>query len=502
MIRHILLVATREFRQITGTRGFWITLLILPIMLAAGPVIQSIMSRDEIERVMIIDRGDGGVEAAIRDTFEQEQQRATLVQLGRYVERHHLESADPQAPWAAHGRWYTDQDVRQFRANGGLSAALARIQAVAPPELPAFTAPRPDYSFVAAPASVTATPDAGLDTALHPLLHPDSTSGGAPGGQDGAINYVVLIPADFGTASQVRLWANGQPHGGFVDRLQQVLTRDLRTRFLVTHGTTAEVADAAATITPIVTITAPPPGGGAREAMLVRSILPLVAAYMLMMSLMLSGSWMLQSTVEERSSKLIEAVLSCVTPHELMYGKLAGTIAVGLAMIAVWIGCAFVAAYATHGVIADMIRPALAPLSSPGAVAVIVYFLVMGYIAVSVVFLAIGGISESMRDAQAYLTPVMLIILMPVIALIQGILAGGGGIGIEILTWVPIWTPFAVLARLGLGMPTWEVLGAGATLALFAVVEVMLLGRLFQASILAAGSRPNLATIIARMRRS
>ena len=68
-----------------------------------------------------------------------------------------------------------------------------------------------------------------------------------------------------------------------------------------------------------------------------RSILPLAAAYLLMMSLMLSGSWMLQGTVEERSNKLLETVLACVSPEELMYGKLLGTVGVGLFMIAVWI---------------------------------------------------------------------------------------------------------------------------------------------------------------------
>ena len=68
--------------------------------------------------------------------------------------------------------------------------------------------------------------------------------------------------------------------------------------------------------------------------MLVRSILPLAAAYLLMMGLMLSGSWMLQGTVEERSNKLLETVLACVSPEELMYGKLLGTVGVGLSMIA------------------------------------------------------------------------------------------------------------------------------------------------------------------------
>ena len=61
---------------------------------------------------------------------------------------------------------------------------------------------------------------------------------------------------------------------------------------------------------------------------------------MLMMSLMLSGSWMLQGSIEERSNKLIESLLACISPEELMYGKLLGGLLVGLIMVSVWAGCA------------------------------------------------------------------------------------------------------------------------------------------------------------------
>jgi ABC-type Na+ efflux pump permease subunit len=235
--------------------------------------------------------------------------------------------------------------------------------------------------------------------------------------------------------------------------------------------------------------------------MLVRSILPIAAAYLLMMSLMLSGSWMLQGTVEERSNKLLETVLACVSPEELMYGKLLGTAGVGLFMIAVWVGCGIFAAYATHGAIADMIRPALDPLTSPGAILALIYFFVVGYVTVAVLFLAIGAMSESMRDAQGYLMPVILVIILPITILMQAVLGGkGGGVLVEVLTWVPIWTPFAVLARLGLGIPTWEVIATGTILATFTAGELVLLGRLFRASLLAQGQKPNLREILSRMR--
>lgn len=183
-----------------------------------------------------------------------------------------------------------------------------------------------------------------------------------------------------------------------------------------------------------------------------------------------------------------------------MYGKLLGALAIGLSMLAAWLGAGAVAAFATQGAIADMIRPALAPVTSPGAIATLIYFFVAGYIAISILFVAIGALADSMSEAQGYLMPVLLAILLPVTFLIQAILAGNSGPLVQVLTWVPLWTPFTVLARLGSGITTLEVLGAAALMAAFVALETMLLARLFRASLLAQGQKPGLKVLIERLR--
>ena len=361
-------------------------------------------------------------------------------------------------------------------------------------DTPEYEAPKPDYEVAPVPASLQGVSEERLDAALKPILKPTDKDARP-------VDYVIFIPASFGQSPLARLWANRQPPAQFIATIQDVLTRDLRLRFLAEQGLSPTAARGANVITSSLAISSPPPGGGAREAMLVRSILPLAAAYLLMISLMLSGSWMLQGTVEERSNKLLETVLACVSPEELMYGKLLGTAGVGLFMIAVWIGCGVFAAYATQGAIADLIRPALDPLTSVGTIIAMLYFFVVGYVAIAILFLAIGAMSDSMRDAQGYLMPVLLLIILPISILMQAVVGGNsGGVLMEVLTWVPIWTPFGVLARLGLGIPTWEVIGTGIVLAIFTAVEIVLLGRLFRASLLAQGQRPNLSTMISRMR--
>ena len=416
-MKNILIVAAREFRQIAAMRSFWLTLLILPLARAIGPLSQRFLHRDEPDRVMIVDRSGGAAGEAIARQLTLDHNRDVLNALSHYVRRHHLEVAGAGEPWAEHDRLYSDADVARFVAAGGAPAAMTRLARVAPSGTPEFDPPKSDYELVPAPLSVANAAKDKLDAPLQALLQPTDKDAKR-------LDLAVLIPSTFGKQPGVRLWASGSPAPDFLTTVQTVLTRELRVRFLADQGLSPDAPRASTAIAPAIALTTPPPGGGAREAMLVRSILPLAAAYMLLMSLMLSGSWMLQGTVEERSNKLLETVLACVSPEELMYGKLLGTVAVGLFMIAVWIGCGVFAATATHGAIADLIRPALAPLTSPATILAMIYFFIVGYVAIAVLFLAIGAMSDSMRDAQGYLMPVILAIILPITLLIQTVMTG------------------------------------------------------------------------------
>ena len=129
------------------------------------------------------------------------------------------------------------------------------------------------------------------------------------------------------------------------------------------------------------------------------------------------------------------------------------------------------------------------------------YFFLAGYLMVSMIFLAIGAMSDSFRDAQSYLTPVILVIAMPFVFIAQAVLGESGATIVQVMTWIPLYTPFTMLARLGSGVPLWEVLGAGALLAGFIVLEFVFLGRVFRASLLASGEKPTLARLGQLMRR-
>jgi ABC-type Na+ efflux pump permease subunit len=494
MNRNVLLIAMREFRQIARTRSFWLTLLILPISFALAPLITRVVKPDFQQSVMLIDRSTTGAGKAIAARIELETQRANLSTLADFAKDNRLEKLAGNAAWGHKLDWYPDGLVAKFVAEGGAEPALKAIRASSPKLAESLTLPKPAYSIVPTPDDLARLAPDELDGALAPYLRPAKDSGRK------AIDYVLAIPADFGAQPAVRLWTSGQPRQPFMGMIQGELTRTLRAGFLQTQGVAPPVAQIANQLEPAIAITRPKEVGG-REKLLVQSILPVAMAYILLMSLIMSGQWMLQSTIEERSSKLIEAVLACASPNEFMHGKLIGTIAIGLVMIATWVACGLFAAFATQGVIADFIRPALEPLQSFGSVATILYFFLTGYVMVALIFLVIGAMSDSMQDAQGFLVPVILVLMFPVIILMQAVISGSDSIFAHVLTWIPLFTPFAVLARLGTGIPTYEIIGSGIVLLAFIALEFVMLGRVFRAAILSGTGRPNFRTIARMMRK-
>ncbi|RYZ11913.1 MAG: ABC transporter permease, partial [Alphaproteobacteria bacterium] len=245
-------------------------------------------------------------------------------------------------------------------------------------------------------------------------------------------------------------------------------------------------------------VSAPPQGEG-RELVAIRSVLPLAAAYLLMVTVMVTGSMMLQSVIEERSNKLLESVLAHVHPAQLMYGKLLGLGAIGLTILAVWVGAAIFAAFSVQGMVADIVKPSLAAFDQPWMIIAMAFYFFAGYLIISMLYLAIGALSNSLQDAQSYLMPVIFLITLPVVFMMVQVVQAPNAALPVILSWIPLYTPFAMMARMTAGVSIAEVLGTGAMLALFVIAEMYLLGRVFQASLLRTGQPPKLGALVATM---
>jgi ABC-2 type transport system permease protein len=99
------------------------------------------------------------------------------------------------------------------------------------------------------------------------------------------------------------------------------------------------------------------------------------------------------------------------------------------------------------------------------------------------IFLAIGAVSNSLQDAQSYLGPVMILVFAPLPFMFM-VFQNPNGLVATILTWIPIYTPYAVMMRAAADPPLGEIIGATALMLAFAFVFSRLMGRIFKAGLL------------------
>lgn len=492
----VLLVAGREFRQILATRSFWITLLIIPIAVVGGQVVGRMMAQPTGVAYTLADES-GRFAPAIRARIQRDNDRDVLDELSQYAARWKLAPKGAQAIWGQGPHWFSDAEVEAFEAAGGLAAAQAEVARLRPKGASDFKPPTVHVVEVPPPAGVvTGAGPARFGETLAPQLKANVQTPVGPR----PLALGVYIPANLGQpGAQLGLWTDGRPNADLVEAVRQETSEVLRAQALKASGVDVAALARIEAVTAPVKMTVPPAGSG-RERMVLRSALPLALAYLLLMSLVISGAWLLQSLIEERSNKLLEAVLACVSPNDLLHGKLLGVLGVSALMVAVWIGFAVGGAFVFQGVIADFVRPALSSLSSPWVGLVLIYEFVAGYLCMALLYLAIGSISDNMRDAQGYLSPMIFAITLPFVLLVNAVLRDPDGPIPRIFTWIPFYSPYAVMARLGGGISPWEIVGSGLLLAAFVAAEFVLLGRLFRASLLQAGGKVRLRDLGGRVR--
>jgi ABC-2 type transport system permease protein len=433
-LNRIVLVARREYHQITATRGFWVMLLFIPLAIIVTQIGAQLIKPPTSIAYVIVD-ASGQYARTVQRRVELDYQRT----IPRPI-------------------------------------VLARVPDTVP----------------------TSQGSVRFGTAIASLLRGDIAT---PDGKR-PLALAIYIPKDFGVRGiPVRIWTDGRPHDALIETVRSALTNALRFQMLRTSGLSDAVFNRVAAINAPLAITTPSQGSG-RQLVIVRSFLPLALVYLLLMTVFVTGSLLLQGAIEERSNKLLEAVLACISPNELMYGKLLGLGAIGLTTVVVWTCSAIGAGLATHGVVADFLRQSLTSLNHPWIAVALIFYFLAGYLVVSMIYLAIGSLSDSMQDAQAYLLPIVIMIMLPVVFMMGVVVQNPNGLLPRIMSWIPLYTAFAMLARLGSGVPWTDVVGTGLMLIVFVVAEVVLLGRLFRASLLRTGQPPKLGALFGLMLRA
>jgi ABC-2 type transport system permease protein len=215
-------------------------------------------------------------------------------------------------------------------------------------------------------------------------------------------------------------------------------------------------------------------------------VLGIVAGILIYMSLLLNGQMVAQGVVEEKSSRVVELLLSTIRPWQLMAGKVLGIGFVGLVQMVVIGGVGLAAALGL-----DVLS--ISTSAAVGTVIWLVVWYLLGFIMYSLVFAALGALVSRQEDVGGVITPALMFVIVGYVIGISVLPSDPGNTLAEVLSVIPMFAPTLMPMRLAMGgVPVWEaVVSVGFVLALIPAL-VWLAGRIYANAVMRSGARVKL----------
>jgi ABC-2 type transport system permease protein len=307
------------------------------------------------------------------------------------------------------------------------------------------------------------------------------------------------MPALPGSERQgIQYWSANLADEDLKDEIQDAVDDEVRRREYETKGVdTASVRAVQRTHLPFAALD--PKKAAGKEAVSIadkiRQWAPIGFVYLLWIAIFSISQMLLNNTIEEKSNRIIEVLLSSVTPGELMMGKLAGIAAVGLTMIGAWIVALLAILQLKAGQEAELAGELLKVVQSSGLLASFVVYFVLGYLLYAGVFLAIGSLCNTLKEAQNMMGPIMIVMIVPLMTMMF-IPKEPNGTLATVLSWIPLYTPFVMMNRAAADPPMFDRVGTLILLVATTAGMLWLCGRIFRVGILRTGQPPKLMELV------
>lgn len=445
-MNRMFLIARREYAAYAMTVGFWLSLLAFPLFAVLGGVIPVLIrSSEPVREVVVIEDGAGaaGLSGSLRDALRRDADR----------QRERAEEAMKKAQAAG----------APPTGAGATQGAMASLS-------------RPRLRIVETPADIAgAAPGETRDAAVRRHLTDETP-------KDERLDAVVFLTRDSAGKPAARVWSARATDDTVEDFVRDALRAANRKAVFEGAGIDSGVVEATEKFRPTVTAFSPRSAGDGEVSF--RDRLPMImglAGGFVLWSLILTGaSILLNSVMEEKSNKILEVLLSSASTTEILTGKVLGVAMLTVTMLLAWGGLGLATLAAFQPQYATMVGDILL---QGGMLGWFVAFMVGGYLMYAVLFAAIGAFCETPRDAQTLMGPIMMVLVVPIMVMSMALRSPDAPV-IQILSWVPFFTPFLMMARLHSDPPLVELAGAMGGMFVFALLMVWVSGRAFRAGAL------------------
>ena len=222
----------------------------------------------------------------------------------------------------------------------------------------------------------------------------------------------------------------------------------------------------------------------AKDNEIARAILPIAFIMLLWIAAFTSGNYLLTTTIEEKSNKVIEVLLSAISPMQLLGGKIIGQAGVSAVILGMYGSAA----------IAGLVTFALMDIVTFSQLGLFLVYFIMGYFMIATMMVAVGSAVSELSDAQSLMGPMMLLFLVPM--MLWPVISQHPNGSVAITTsYIPPLIPFVMIIRMASAtepIMMWEILLSIGVGYIAVLCMVWMCARIFRIGILMQGKPPNI----------
>jgi len=257
---------------------------------------------------------------------------------------------------------------------------------------------------------------------------------------------------------------------------------------------------------------------GQKSSKLINGIkigLGMSAGYLIMMFIIVYGAMVMRSVIEEKTSRIIEVIISSVKPFQLMLGKILGTAAAGLTQFFIWgILLLIISIGSSYFFGVDLSENTMANsqvnsqqleiLAQNDSVSILneilnlplismfVYFILyflLGYLLYSSLYAAIGAAVDNETDTQQFMLPVLLPLMIGVYVGFATVINDPHGSIATTFSMIPFTSPIVMLMRIPFGVPWWQIAISLSILLCTFLIVVWIAAKIYRIGILMHGKK-------------
>jgi len=539
-MRNAFLVASREYGENARTKGFWVNLLMFPVLLLVSIKVPEFLQEKAkpVRHYLLVDQS-GQFEEAVQRGMERQHGQKVMGALLKHSQTYAdpaKQAAQPKVDWTKLpadqlGSFDPMQDpIKQFESmvgqNPDMAEALATPEGMKGAEMilrasmkedaPPFEAPRRDYQRVSLPPGMDPNaPAAELARALRPYLSGDDLPG-----TDRGLFALVIVPKDALNrlkrptdaaqaamdtshgADGVQFWSANLTDDDFKESVQRALNEEVRKREYAQRGVDEKtVLEVQRTQIQFASFDPSKAEGEERVSLAdtLKKWAPVGFVYLLFVAIFNTVVMLLNNTVEEKSNRIIEVLVSSATPGEIMMGKLMGIAAVGLTMLIAWVISLLGVLQYFAGPEAAWAGDLMGVIQGTGLLPLFIFYFVAGYLIYAGIFLAVGSLCSTVKEAQNFVGTAIVLLMVPLFTMVF-IAQEPNGTLATVMSWIPIYTPFVMMNRAAADPPMFDLIGTGILMAVTAAMMLWGSAKIFRIGILRTGQPPKILELLRAMR--